>query len=112
MIVEGTVAAAAHAGGGRWMGAFRFGEEFFCVGFVVLALFDANLASPVAGPASIEIECADIVFLRAGGDVGANHANVIIPPNPGSKLYVPEGVLAYGVFFAEKPPEPSVSIAA
>ena len=94
------------------MAAFRFGEEFFCVGFVVLAFFDANLASPVAGFAAVESKRADIVFFCAGGDVGANHANVIIPPNPGSKLYVPEGVLAYGVFFAKKPPEPSVSIAA
>jgi hypothetical protein len=81
-VIAGRITAPAHAGGGTWVTAFRFGEEFFCVGFVVLALFDANLASPVTGFASIEIECADIVFLRVGGDVGAFHANVILPSGP------------------------------
>jgi hypothetical protein len=55
------------------MGAFRFGEEFFCVGFVVLALFDANLASAVAGFAAIHAKVAGVVFFRAGSDVRAGH---------------------------------------
>ncbi len=44
MIVERAVAAAAHAGGGTWVAAFGFGEEFLGVGFVVLAFFNATLA--------------------------------------------------------------------
>ena len=46
------------------------------MGFVVLALFDANLASPVAGFAAVKIKAADIVFLRAGSDVRADHETV------------------------------------
>jgi hypothetical protein len=52
-VIAGRVAAAAHAGGGTWVAAFRFGEEFFCVGFVVLALFDAKFASAVARFAAV-----------------------------------------------------------
>ncbi len=72
-VIAGRIAAPAHAGGGTWVAAFRFGEEFFCVGFGVLALFDAKFASAVAGLAAVEIERADIVFFCAGGDVWAGH---------------------------------------
>ncbi len=72
-VIAGRVAAAAHAGGGTWVAAFRFGEEFFCVFFVVLALFDANLANPVAGFAAIHAQSAGVVFFCAGGDVWAVH---------------------------------------
>jgi hypothetical protein len=75
-VIAGRITAPAHAGGGTWVAAFRFGEEFFCVGFVVLALFDANLASPVAGLAAVESKRADIVFLRADGDVWTVHETV------------------------------------
>jgi len=85
-VIAGRITTPAHAGGGPWVAAFRFGEEFFGVGFVVLSLAYANFASPVAGPASIEIECADIVFLRAGGDVWAGHATEYPP------AYEPTGV--------------------
>jgi hypothetical protein len=72
-VIAGRVTAPAHAGDGAWVAAFRFGEKFFGVGFVVLALFDANLASPVAGPAAVEAESASVVFAGAGGDVRAGH---------------------------------------
>ena len=75
-VIAGRITAPAHAGSAGRVGSFRFGEEFFCVGFVVLALFDANLASPVAGFAAVEIKAADIVFLRAGDDVRAGHVTV------------------------------------
>jgi hypothetical protein len=52
-VIAGRITAPAHAGGGTWVAAFGLGEEFFCVGFVVLALFDAKFASAVAGFAAV-----------------------------------------------------------
>jgi hypothetical protein len=49
--------------------SFCFCEEFLGVGFVVLAFFNANLASAVAGFAAVEAEATNIVFAGTGGDV-------------------------------------------
>ena len=85
-VIAGRITAPAHAGGRTRVAALCFCKEFFGVFFVVLPSLDAEFASPVAGPASIEIECADIVFLRAGGDVRAGH-EMLKPPS-----YEPTGV--------------------
>ena len=61
------------------MAAFRFGEEFFGVFFVVLPSLDAEFASAVARFAAVESKRADIVFFCAGGDVGANHTTLHSP---------------------------------
>ena len=45
------------------MGAFGFGEEFFRVGFVVLALGDTLSASAVAGHSTIQPKFADWSFV-------------------------------------------------
>ncbi len=58
------------------MRAFGFGEEFFCVGFVVLTALNANFASAVAGLAAVEVEGASVVFAGAGGDMRAGHATM------------------------------------
>jgi hypothetical protein len=71
-VIAGRITAPAHAGGGTWVAAFRFGEEFFGVGFVVLPSLDAEFASAVAGFASIEIERTGVVF-AVGRGVRASH---------------------------------------
>ena len=46
------------------MGALGLLEEFFCVGFVVLALGDTLFASAVAGHSTIQPNFTDRSFVR------------------------------------------------
>ena len=59
------------------MRAFGAGREFGGVLGVVLAALDAELAGAVAWLAAIHSKATGVVFLRAGGDVRADHAIVI-----------------------------------
>jgi hypothetical protein len=43
-VIAGRITAPAHAGGTGRVGAFRFGEKFLCVGFVILTPLDAEFA--------------------------------------------------------------------
>ena len=53
--IKGRIAATAYSRAAARVGALGLLEEFFCVGFVVLALGDTLLASSVAGLASVEL---------------------------------------------------------
>jgi hypothetical protein len=72
-VIARRVAAAAYSWAAAWVGALGFGEEFFCVGFIVLVFGDALLASAVAGLPAVETERAGVVFFRVKIYKSAHH---------------------------------------
>jgi hypothetical protein len=78
-IVPCRITAPAHALGGWRVASLGSGGEFGGVLLGVLASLHAELASAVAGLASIHAEAAYVKFFRAGGDVLAVHETVNPP---------------------------------
>jgi hypothetical protein len=67
------------------------GRKFGGVLWVVLASFDAKIASSVAWSAAIHTEATGVVFFCAGDNVLAVHETVKLP-------YVPSGLFCGPVF--------------
>ena len=73
--IKGRIAASAHSRAAARVGALGLLKQFFCVGFVILALGDAYFASAVARLAAVETERAGVVFF-VGSGVRAGHETV------------------------------------
>lgn len=78
MVMQGAVAAPAHAREVTGVGALGFSKKLFSIFGIVLAFCNANLACAVTGLAAVESERAGVVFFSRGGDMWAGHETVCI----------------------------------